>query len=83
MRLVLVEWVDSYGCSPSWTSLDQPMPPPRVMTCKSVGWLAHDGPDCKVLVPHLAKVGPDDPDQGCGDMTIPACAVTRMLDLPS
>jgi hypothetical protein len=51
------------------------------MTCQSVGWLAHDGDDCKVLVPHVAQVGGDEPDQGCGDMTIPARAVVKVVDL--
>lgn len=80
MRLVLVEWVDSYGCSASWESIGVPLQP-RVMVCRSVGWLAHDGEDCKVLVPHVAEVGEGEPDQGCGDMTIPAQAVVRISDL--
>lgn len=81
MRLVLIEWVDSYGCSSSWQSIEDPFVAPRAMLCRSVGWLAHDGEDCKVLIPHVAKVGPDEPDQGCGDMTIPARAVVRIANL--
>lgn len=75
MRLVLVEWIDSYGCASSWEHFANTQP--KVMTCKSVGWLLHDNDDCKTIVPHIA----DDPDQGCGDMTIPAKAITRMVDL--
>jgi len=81
MRLVLVEWLDSYGCSSSWQGVEEPFPAPRVMTCRSVGWLVHDGADCKVLIPHLAVVGDDEPKQGCGDMTIPTVAVIRIEDL--
>lgn len=79
MRLVMVEWLDSFGCSASWTPLGSPTPTPLV--CRSVGWLAYDGKDCKVVVPHVA--GEDEPDarQGCGDMTIPTVAVRRIVDL--
>lgn len=75
MRLVYVEWVDSFGCSPSWQKLDVETCEP--MVCKSVGWLLHDGPSCKVIVPHLSE----GTNEGCGDMTIPSAAVVRMSDL--
>ena len=80
MRLVLIEWLDSFGCSPSWTSLEDSRAAPLV--CRSVGWLLKDTDTCKVLIPHITN--PSDPGitpQGCGDMTIPTCAVTRMVDL--
>ena len=47
MRLVLIEWLDSYGCSSQWQDLQGASPAP--LTCKSVGWLVHDADDCKVL----------------------------------
>ena len=82
MRLVLlVEWVDSYGCSPSWHGIDDPLPQPRIMTCLPVGWLAPDGEECTVLIPHVAKVGGDEPEPGCGEITIPTRAVVRIADL--
>jgi hypothetical protein len=81
MRLVLVEWLDSYGCSASWQSIDNPLPAPRVMRCRSVGWLIHDGEECKVLIPHVGDVGEGEASQGCGDMTIPTCAVLRVQEL--
>lgn len=79
MRLVFVEWVDSYGCSPSWVQLDGCSP--RAMICKSVGWLLHDDSEIKVLVPHVSTPMQDAPAQGCGDMTIPTRAVIRMIEL--
>tara|TARA_R110002096_G_scaffold222094_1_gene410979 strand:- start:2903 stop:3193 length:291 start_codon:yes stop_codon:yes gene_type:complete len=79
MRLVLIEWADSYGCSASWTHIERPMQAPKTMVCRSVGWLAYDGQDCKVLIPHVAEI--DDAEQGCGDMTIPTCAVVRVVEL--
>lgn len=79
MRLVLIEWVDSFGCSSSWQDLDDDRKP-AAMLCRSVGWLFRDGADCKVVVPHIADV-PDAPKQGCGDMTIPADCVRSIQDL--
>ncbi len=78
---MLVEWVDSYGCSSSWEEIGEPFDAPTVMICRSVGWLVHDGDDCKVLVPHVAEVGAGALRQGCGDMTIPTVAVVRIEDL--
>ena len=74
-RLVLIEWLDSFGCSSSWQDLNGCEAKP--MVCHSVGWLAYDGDDCKVIVPHLAK----DANQGCGDMTIPTKAIRSTVDL--
>jgi len=79
-RLVLVEWLDSYGCSSEWQSLESCDPAP--MKCYSVGWLVGDTLDCKVIVPYLSEDGhPDIPIQGCGDMTIPTSAILNISDL--
>ena len=79
MRLVLIEWLDSYGCSANWQGLDDPVTEP--MRCKSVGWLIHNGPECKVVVPHMSEPGHAISPQGCGDMTIPNCAVLKVTNL--
>ena len=79
MRLVLVEWVDSFGCSPGWQDLSDDCEP-KTMLCRSVGWLFRDGADCKVLVPHVADV-PGSAKQGCGDMAIPTQAIRSIHDL--
>lgn len=80
-RLVYIEWADSYGCSSEWTDIESCSPVP--MVCRSVGWLIHDGKECKVVVPHMNE--PDHPNafkrQGCGDMTIPTAAVLKVVDL--
>ena len=78
-RLVLIEWEDAYGCSTEWTELSEPNA--SVLVCRSVGWLIYDGDDCKLVVPHLSGEHPRANAQGCGDMTIPATAVRRMVDL--
>jgi len=80
MRLVLVEWVDSFGCSAQWQEILEVAPTP--LHCQSVGWLAHDTEVCKVIIPHLSVVGHEHSlQQGCGDMTIPTSAILRMIDL--
>ena len=80
MKLVLVEWIDSYGCSPNWVPLEASNPQP--MRCKSVGWLLYDGPDCKVIVPHVSDDSTGSiPAQGCGDMTIPVKAILKIRKL--
>ena len=79
MRLVLIEWIDAFGCSSEWQEIGDLSP--ELPTCRSVGWLAHDGDDCKVIVPHLSEPQEGVTRQGCGDMTIPTCAIQRILDL--
>lgn len=79
MRLVLVEWLDSYGCSSDWQAIESCNP--KLLSCRSVGWLAYDGDDCKVIIPHISEPLPEATSQGCGDMTIPSKAVVRMVDL--
>lgn len=80
-RLVLIEWVDLYGCSPRWEDIDDCSP--SVLLCRSVGWLIHDDPICAVVVPHMSQANhPNATQQGCGDMTIPHTAIKRMVDLP-
>ena len=80
MRLVLIEWLDSFGCSATWQPLEGCQAKP--LRCRSVGWLVYDGADCKVIVPHISQSHESAPDQGCGDMTIPSAAILSIADLP-
>lgn len=45
-----------------------------------VGWLFRDDSTFKVLVTHVANI-PEQVKQGTGDMTIPANAIIRIVDL--
>lgn len=53
----------------------------KPLVCKSVGWLAYDGKDCKVIVPHISSLSEHAKPQGCGDMTIPTKAILRLATL--
>ena len=80
MRLVFIEWVDSFGCSSSWQSLEGSIP--SLLKCRSVGWLLHDTEECKVIVPHISDQNHSQTSQqGCGDMTIPTRAIVKMVDI--
>jgi hypothetical protein len=80
MQLVLIEWLDSYGCSSEWQPLQDRQA--RPLLCRSVGWLLHDGSDCKVVVPHVSDANNKHvPTQGCGDMTIPTSAILSITEL--
>lgn len=80
--LVLIEWVDSFGCASNWgevKDLHDREPP----ICRSVGWLLVDGDNIKVVVPHMhesdAEIGAT--ESGTGDMSIPAVAVRKIYRL--
>lgn len=81
MRLVLVEWLDSFGCSSQWTELSDGGSP-KVLVCRSAGWLFYDGDDCKVIIPHISADSHENAaPQGCGDMTIPTKAIVKITEL--
>lgn len=77
MRLVYVEWEDSYGCSSRWQPLAGLQPEP--MICRSVGWLAYRDKRHVVVIPHLTKQEPN--TDGCGDMTIPVKTIVKLVYL--
>ncbi len=80
MKLVRILWLDSYGCSPDWRDLKTVVA--TDLHCESVGWLLHDGDECKVIVPHLTNPHEAISDQqGCGDMTIPVPSILKITEL--
>ena len=79
-RLVYIEWEDSLVGTAGWSETDGAKV--SIMVCRSVGCLVYDGKDCKLIVPHLSE--PDHANakqQGCGDMTIPASSVRKIVEL--
>jgi hypothetical protein len=74
--LVLVEWEDSHVTG-QWEELSGFRD--ECQSCRSVGYLVHDGAVSKVIAPHIAA--PDGVLHGTGFMTIPAGAVRRIVPL--
>lgn len=77
-HLVEIKWADSFGAGSSWGEIEQ-MAVKR-FHCYSVGYLVHDGDDVKIIVPHMHSADEEigAVESGCGDMTIPTCAVVEM-----
>lgn len=81
MRLVKIEWVDSFGVGTRWESLDNIIDENHI--CISVGYLALDGKNIKVIVPHISPANDiiGAVETGCGDMSIPVCSIIKITDL--
>lgn len=78
MKLVLIEWVDSHA-GRGWQDLDKIEAASEPLRCRSVGWLVSEAGNCKVIVPHLAgEKNGGIVLQGCGDLTIPRRAITKL-----
>jgi hypothetical protein len=73
-KLVLVEWVDS-SMRADWNT---DAPRDEVLTCFSVGWLAHKGKNSLTLIPNWTE---ELTAQHCADMTIPTRAVKKIIKL--
>ena len=81
MKLVLVEWVDSHT-GRGWHPMDELQQAAEPLYCQSVGWLAVENKTCKVIVPHVGgEQHGDTMQQGCGDLTIPVVAITKITVL--
>jgi hypothetical protein len=79
-RLVYVEWEVSLVGTTGWGETSGAQP--QVVVVRSVGWLVYDGKDCKLIVPHLSEADHSDAkQQGCGDMTIPASSIRKLVSL--
>jgi hypothetical protein len=72
--LVLVEWVDSRR-GEGWVRLAEING--TVTKCRSVGWIVAKD-DCSLtLAGHIGE----EPEQCCGDLTIPKCSIRKVMIL--
>jgi hypothetical protein len=76
LQLVLVEWIDSRR-GEGWTRLEDLLGDCAATKCKSVGWIIAKNTESLTLAGHLGE----NPDQCCGDMTIPLRSVIRITDM--
>ena len=80
-KLVLIEWVDSHS-GRGWRSLETLQEVAEPLYCQSVGWLAAENEECKVIVPHIGgEKNGDAMLQGCGDLVIPTVAIKKITTL--
>ncbi len=79
MKLVLVKWVDSHGCTPQWQDLTDYETELPIM--KSVGWVIFENDKLLSVCGHIAEVTDSTPFQGNGIMTIPKQALVSVREL--
>lgn len=77
--LVLIRWEDSRRPVAEWVRLSD-LPEFSPVACASVGWLIHDGADCKVLCPNMGDLNEDDV-QGSGLIQIPTRCIVAVVPL--
>lgn len=78
MKLVLIEWIDSHSGS-GWQPMHEIKKASEPVHCRSVGWLASEDGECKVVVPHVS--GEKNGDlvlYGRGEITIPNGAIVKV-----
>jgi hypothetical protein len=81
MKLVMVEWLDSHA-GRGWQDAERFQQVARPLHCRSVGWVVAENKECTVLVPHIAgERNGEIMVQGCGDLTIPTAAITKLTVL--
>lgn len=81
MKLVLIEWLDSHS-GRGWQDMEAVEHAAVPLYCRSVGWLARETKDCKVIVPHISgEKNGNSVLQGCGDLTIPTAAIEKITVL--
>ena len=73
LKLVKLGWLDSRGVTEHWATFEQLKENEPCMIW-SVGWVINETDDYIQICPHIGS----DPDQGCGEMTIPKFAIQHM-----
>lgn len=73
-ELVMIEWLDSRR-GDGWVRLDDL--DDSVTECRSVGWVVAKDKRSLTLAGHIGR----NPEQCCGDLTIPRCAISKITPL--
>lgn len=78
--LVLVEWVDSFGCAPGWEPIDEI--DPTLLLCNSVGWLVRAGKESLVLASNITLPRAETHSlDSVGHIVIPLVAIREVREL--
>lgn len=76
MRIEIIEWVDTFGCSSGW-EFEEEMEC-RVVKVKSVGFVLKETEEVVVLVPHISNA---ERRQVAGYINIPVRQIVRRKEL--
>jgi hypothetical protein len=77
MRLVLVEWMDSYAARGWKTKADLDAAMNNRVTCRSIGWIFGRTKDYLMVVPHLSFTR-QGVEHGSGDLCIPHRSILKI-----
>jgi hypothetical protein len=78
--IAYVRWIDSFGVSPGWGSLDPENCKP--IYCESVGYVIFEDDEIVTVAPHRTLPHPSQPENHyCGDMTIPKVSIMERREL--
>jgi len=77
-KVELIEWLDSFGCSSSWSEIQ---PIETVLMCKSVGFVISENDKTVSLANSVAYETEDTKEQANGIMTIPKVSINSRYEL--
>jgi len=76
MKLVLIEWIDSYSVYEQWDFLSD-LEEPKVIKCKSVGFVVKETKESIMIIPYIS--GED--EGGKGGICIPKICIVSTTEL--
>jgi len=81
LKLVLIEWEDSYNKSNNWELISQ-MEIPQRMICVSVGWIVKETKYNILIIPHISDIyNKNSLGTGLGSLIIPKSAIVKQRKL--
>lgn len=80
-KLIYIEWLDSQGCTPSWTDISNYSP--EIPIQRSIGWVVHESEQSISICGNIADETTTTLYQGNGIMTIPKVSITKTKELSS
>ena len=79
-RIVLIEWIDSRGCTSDWEFLED-VEPQKPCNCITVGFILEDHSEYLTVVQTVSVELDQKNSQIMARMTIPRCAISAVREL--
>lgn len=79
-KILLIEWVDSYGALSGWTTTDDYEA--TELTCFSCGFVVYENKKVVAIAPNIADATTYTPNQANGIMVIPKCCIKKTTTYP-